>query len=176
MYLRFNNLFQKILVPLDGSEYSLKALEIAIQIAKKFGGKITLIHVYSVAVRPIIVPEPATLTPSGFPVMTSTEVSRVVEAARKSGSNILADGEQRVRAEGVEVETLLKEGHMVQEIVKTARDGSFDLIVIGAKGISKIRELLLGSVSDGVIHHAPCPVLVVKLVQQSEDCVCSPLS
>jgi nucleotide-binding universal stress UspA family protein len=168
--------FQKILVPLDGSEHSLKALEVAIQIAKKFGGKITLIHVYSVSVRPIIVPEPATLTPSGFPVMTSTEVSRVAEAARKSGSNILANGEQMVKAEGVEVETLLKEGHTVQEIVKKAREGMFDLIVIGARGISKIRELLLGSVSDGVIHHATCPVLVVKLAQQSEDCAYSPQS
>jgi nucleotide-binding universal stress UspA family protein len=170
------DLVQKILVPLDGSEHSLKALEIAIQIAKKFGGKITLIHVYSVAVRPIIVPEPATLTPSGFPVMTSTEVSRVAEAARKSGGNILADGEQRVKAEGVEVETLLREGHSVQEIVKTATEGKFDLIVIGARGISRIRELLLGSVSDGVIHHATCPVLVVKLAQQSEDCAYSPQS
>ncbi|MGQ9530708.1 MAG: universal stress protein [Candidatus Bathycorpusculaceae bacterium] len=169
-------MFEKILVPLDGSEHSLKALEIAIQIAKNFGGKITLIHVYSVVVRPIIIPEPATLTPSGFPVMSSAEVSRVAEAARKSGSSILADGEQRVRAAGVEVETLLKEGHTVQEIVKTAREGMFDLIVIGARGISKIRELLLGSVTDGVIHHAPCPVLVVKLAQQSEDCAYQPQS
>ncbi|MEM2995471.1 MAG: universal stress protein [Candidatus Bathyarchaeia archaeon] len=159
-------MFQKILVPLDGSEHSLKALDIAVQIAKKFNGKITLIHVYSVAVRPVIVPEPTTLTPPGFPFMTSSEISKVDEVARKTGSNILLDGEQRVRAEGVPVETLLREGHTVQEIVKIAREGMFDLIVMGARGISKIRELLLGSVSDGVIHHAPCPVLVVKLARQ----------
>jgi nucleotide-binding universal stress UspA family protein len=161
-----NSLFQKILVPLDGSEHSLKALNIAIQIAKKFNGKITLIHVYSVTVRPVIMPEPTTLTPPGFPLMTPSEISKVEEVARKTGSNILSDGEKRVRAEGVQVETLLKEGHTVQEIVKTAKEGMFDLIVIGARGISKIRELLLGSVSDGVIHHAPCPVLVVKLARQ----------
>ena len=57
------NLFEKILVPLDGSDHSLRALEIAIQIAKKFDGKITLIHVYSVAITPVIMPEPTTLTP-----------------------------------------------------------------------------------------------------------------
>ena len=155
-------LFRKILVPLDGSEHSLRALEIAVQIAKKFDGKITLIHLYSVGVRPIIMPEPTTLTPSRVPVMAPAEFSKVVEAARKAGTNILADGEKRVETEGVQVEKLLKEGHTVQEILKTAREGEFDLIVMGARGVSKIREILLGSVSDGVIRNAPCPVLVTK--------------
>jgi len=53
-------------------------------------------------------------------------------------------------------------GRTVQGILKTAREGGFDLIVMGARGVSKIRELLLGSVSDGVIRNAPCPVLVTK--------------
>jgi len=155
-------LFEKILVPLDGSEHSLKALTTAIQIAKKFGGKITLIHVYSVAVRPVIMPEPTTLTPPMIPVMTPAEVSKVAEAARRAGGSILADGEQRVKAGEVQVETMLKEGHTVQEIIKTAEEGKFDLIVMGARGISRIREILLGSVSDGVTRNSPCPVLVVK--------------
>jgi nucleotide-binding universal stress UspA family protein len=154
-------LFEKILVPLDGSEHSLKALTVAIQIAKKFGGKISLIHVYSLAVPLNILPEPTTLTPP-IPVMTPAEVSRTIEATRKAGLNVLAEGEQKVKAEGVEVETMLKEGHTVQEIINTAVEDKFDLIVIGARGISKIRELLLGSVTDGVIHHASCPVLVIK--------------
>jgi len=155
-------LFEKILVPLDGSEHSLKALTTAIQIAKKFGGKITLIHVYSVAVRPVIMPEPTTLTPPMIPVMTPAEVSKVAEAARRAGGSILADGEQKVKAGEVQVETMLKEGHTVQEIIKTAEEGKFDLIVMGARGISRIREILLGSVSDGVTRNSPCPVLVVK--------------
>jgi nucleotide-binding universal stress UspA family protein len=155
-------LFEKILVPLDGSGHSVRALEIATRIAKKFDGKITLIHAYSVRISPLVVPEPTTLTPPGVPVMTPAEISKVAEAARKAGAGILADGEEKVKAEGVQVETLLREGHTVQEILKTAREGEFDLIVIGARGISRIREILLGSVSDGVIRNAPCPVLVVK--------------
>jgi len=155
-------LFNKILVPLDGSEHSLRALEIAIQIAKKFDGKITLIHVYSVSVRPVIVPEPSTLTP-GIPIMAPTEYSRVAEAVREAGARILANGKEKAKAEGVEeVETMLKEGHVVQEIVKAAKEGKFDLIVMGARGISKIKELILGSVSDGVVRNAPCPVLITK--------------
>jgi len=155
-------LFEKVLVPLDGSEHSYRALEIAVQIAKKFEAKITLIHVYSVGIRPVVMPEPTTLTPVGIPVMAPTDVSKIAEATRKAGAAILADGEEKVKAEGIEVEALLKEGHSVQEIIKTAKEGSFDLIVIGARGISKIREIILGSVSDGVVHNAPCPVLVVK--------------
>lgn len=154
-------MFSKILVPLDGSEHSLRALDIAIQIAKKFDGKITLIHVYSVSVRPVVVPEPSTPT-LGIPIMAPTEYSRLAEAVREAGARILAQGEEKAKAKGVEVETMLREGHVVHEIVRAAEEGKFDLIVMGARGISKIKELILGSVSDGVIRNAPCPVLVTK--------------
>ncbi len=154
-------MFSKILVPLDGSEHSLRALDIAIRIAKKFDGKITLIHVYSVSVRPMVVPEPSTLTP-GIPVIAPTEYLKVTEAVREAGTRILAQGKEKAKAEGVEAETMLREGHVVQEIVKAADEGAFDLIVMGARGISKIKGLILGSVSDGVIRNAPCPVLVTK--------------
>ena len=139
-------LFEKILVPLDGSEHSTRALEEAVQIAKKVGGKITLIHVYSV----------------GSFAITPMQVYRYVQAMRKNGSGILADGEKRAKAGGVQVETLLLEGHTVEEILKTAREGDFSLVVVGARGMSRIKELLMGSVSDGVTKHAPCPVLVVR--------------
>ncbi len=148
-------LFEKILVPLDGSEHSVRALKVAVQIAKKFDGKITLIHVYS-KVWPIIMPH-ATIMPEATEI-----IPKLIEAAREAGEGILADGKKKVKAEGVQVETLLREGHTVEEILKTAGEGEFDLIVVGARGLSKIREILLGSVSDGVMRHAHSPVLVVK--------------
>lgn len=140
-------MFQKILVPLDGSDHSLRALKISIQISKEFNGEITLIHVYS------------EVWPYG---MFATSIEQCIEAARKAGADILADGKKKARTERVEVETLLKEGHPVEEILKTAKKGDFDLIVMGARGISRIRGILIGSVSDGVTRHAPCPVFVVK--------------
>jgi len=139
-------MFEKILVPLDGSEHSIKALEVAVQIALRFNGKITLIHVYSLG---------------GFS-FRATPNKEFIEAIRKAGVNILADGEKRAKAEGVHVETVLLEGHVVGQIVKVCREGKFDLIVMGARGLGKIEELVLGSVSDGVTRHACCPVLVVK--------------
>ncbi|MGA2768043.1 MAG: universal stress protein [Candidatus Bathyarchaeia archaeon] len=148
-------MFEKTLVTLDGSEHSVQALRTAIQIARKFNGKLTLVHVYAITVAPIVVPEPTTLTPSGVPVVTPAEVSRMIEAARERGQRILDDGEKEVKSEDVQVESTLKEGGTVQEITRLAKEGNFDLIAIGAKGVGRLREFLLGSVSEGVMKHAP---------------------
>ena len=155
-------MFEKILVPLDGSEHSAKALEKAIQIAKKFEARITLIHVYSVYVQPILLPEPTTVGISTVPLLTAAEVSKVAETARSAGNRILADGEEKAKSEDVQVEKMLVEGHAVQEIVRVAKEGDFDLVVMGARGLSRIKEILLGSVSDGVMHHVTCPIMLVK--------------
>lgn len=149
-------MFEKILVPLDGSEHSMCALEKAVQIAKKFDGKITLIHVYSFSSFVITPTQPFAITP--------TQVRKYVHAIRKYGASIIVDGEKKVKAEakGIKVETVLRVGHAVNEIVDEARDGKYDLIVMGARGKSKIREILMGSVSHNVTRHAPCPVLIVR--------------
>jgi len=148
-------MFRKILVPLDGSDHSTHALEVAVRIAKEFEGRITLIHVYSVSAWPIGMP--------GIPESTLTvPYDQLIEGARKTGSAILVDAGKKGKNEGIQVKKLLKEGHTVEEILRTAREGKFDLIVMGARGISRIKEILLGSVTDGVMRHAPCPVLVVK--------------
>ena len=155
-------MFQKILVPIDGSEHSTKALDAAAQIAEKFSGTITLIHVYSVSVQPVMMPEPSSSGSLGMPILTGTEVTKIIEAAQKIGNRILDDGEQRIKSDKVQVKKILLEGHAVQEIVRIATEDDYDLIVIGARGVSHMREILLGSVTDGVIHHVRCPVLVIK--------------
>jgi len=144
-------LFKKILVPLDGSEHSNHALDKAIQIAKKFDGKITLIHVYPKY--PIIVAQ-------GYAYLEI--IPQLIEAVRKAGTKILVDGQRKVKATNLKVTTLLKEGHAVNEILKTCKKENFDLIVMGARGISTIKEIFLGSVSHGVAIHSECPVLIIK--------------
>jgi len=156
-------LFRKILVPLDGSEHSQRALETSIEVAKKFNGELTLLHVFSVSVTPVVIPEPTTLNPTGVPIATSAEVSKMVDAAKAAGEKILEDAEEKAKELNIEVQTVLREGNTSQEILKTAKEGAFDLIVIGAIGIhSRIRDFLMGSVTEGVVKNAPCPVLVVK--------------
>jgi nucleotide-binding universal stress UspA family protein len=144
-------MFEKILVPLDGSEHSIYALEKAIQIAKKFDGKITLLHAYT----PQMVSLPKEYAqPEATPEM--------VEISREAGVNILEKAKDRAETESVQFETLLTMGQAVDTIVKAAENGKFDLIVVGARGLSPMKELLLGSVSHGVTAHARCPVLIVK--------------
>ncbi len=140
-------IFQKILVPLDGSEPSGKALEAAVQLAKNLNGKLALLSVYSVA--GVAAPGPE------LSVMA-------IEAARDSCKRILAEAEQKVRSEKIEVETEVAQGGAVEEIVKKSKEGKFDLIVMGARGLSTLKKILIGSVSDGVIKKATCPVLIVK--------------
>ena len=74
----------------------------------------------------------------------------------------LSRWQKRIKAEGVQAETLLREGDIVDQIVKTAKDGNFNLVVVGARGLSRVKGLLMGSVSNGVTRNAPCPVLVVR--------------
>lgn len=140
------SLFEKILVPFDGSEYSIWALGKAVRIAKKVGGEITLIHVYSIKRTAI----------------TPLQVYKYAQAMRKHGEGILEDGKKKAEAEGVQVQTLLVDGHTVEEILKAVKEGNFGLVVIGARGTSKIKGLLMGSVSEAVTRLAPCPVLVVR--------------
>ncbi|MCW4052274.1 MAG: universal stress protein [Candidatus Bathyarchaeota archaeon] len=156
-----NPLFRNILVPLDNSDHSRRALDVAIQIGKKFSGKITLIHVYSVSVVPVTVPEPYSFT-SSVPVVPPAYVSKLAEASREAGRKILEEGKKKAEAEKVEVGIKLEEGHAVQEIVKASKEGNFELIVMGARGVSHVREMLLGSTTDGVMHHVACPVLIIR--------------
>jgi len=153
-------MFSNILVAVDGSEHSKKALNYALQLAEKLDGKITLIHVYSVVV-PL---GPSIDTISGPAVTPASAVltAKIAEDAKQMGKRILDDAEQIVKERGISVEKVLREGDAVKEIVAVAQEGKFDLVVVGHRGLGKLKELLLGSVSEGVSRKAPCPVLIVK--------------
>jgi nucleotide-binding universal stress UspA family protein len=155
-------MFSKILVPIDGSENSYRALEVAIDIAKRYGSKLTLLYVSSVSIMPIVSPETPFIPYS--PIVNPSDFLRIVDAEKRAAEDILSKCAESASKEGVEVEKVIREGHAVHEIVELAKEGDFDLIVMGARGTSKIRELLLGSVSEGVVRNAPCNVLIVKKV------------
>jgi len=138
-------LYQKILVPIDGSLCCRGALTEAINVSKMSGSAITLIHAYE----------------SDSPtVMSTNEVFR--EMLLETGKSVVAEAKKQVEAAGVSVVVLLVEGDAADQIVKTAKEGSFDLIVMGARGRSKLSGLILGSVSQDVLKKAHCPVLVTK--------------
>jgi nucleotide-binding universal stress UspA family protein len=144
-------LFSKILVGLDGSEYSLKALDIAIDLAKKYQSELILVHVVMRQIYAINPPEAG--------VLAGTAIVRELE---EDGKAILAKGEAAVKAQGIPVETRLKQGVPAEELLRAVADENVDLIVLGSRGLSQVRAFFLGSVSDKVSHHAKCPALIVR--------------
>lgn len=144
-------MFSKILVGLDGSDYSLKALEFAIDLAKKYHSQLVLVHVVMRQIYAINPPEAG--------VLAGTAIVRELEA---DGKAILAKGEEAVKAQGVLVVTRLRQGVPAEELLRAAVDEKVDLIVLGSRGLSQVKAFFLGSVSDKVSHHAKCPTLIVR--------------
>ncbi|HXQ79285.1 MAG: universal stress protein [Thermoplasmata archaeon] len=140
--------FRSILVADDMLEVSEHALQEAVDIAKMTRAKLTLLSVIPMisASYPIPVPVGDSM-PSQIEVM-----NRRLEAQRV-----------RLLTAGLsEVETVLLEGDPVDKVVEYAQQHRPDLIVVGSRGLSAAGRFLLGSVSDGILHHVHCSVLVVK--------------
>lgn len=143
-------MFKKILLGSDGSDNALRAAHVAGELAKKFGSELTVLYVYEFPPALMAV-EPWVADPSMF-APPQPDVQNSV--ARRTG---------RILDEfGLKYEDEHEVGHAAQEIVRVAEAGKFDLIVIGSRGLGGFQRLMLGSVSDQVLHHAHCPVLVVK--------------
>jgi len=144
-------LFSKILVALDGSEFSLKALEFAIDLAKKYRSQLILVHV--------VIRQIYAINPPEAGILAGTAIVRELEA---EGKAILARGEETVKAQEIPVETRLRQGVPAEELLHAAADEKVDLLVLGSRGLSQAKAFLLGSVSDKVSHHAKCPALIVR--------------
>lgn len=137
----------KILVPLDGSKNSFRALEMAIGIAKQF--EATIMCAYSINIQPH----------SEFQGIISID-----KEMNKEIKKIMTDAKEKTSHEGVLFKEKTMRGDIGYNIIKLAHDKKekFDLIVMGSRGRGVIKELFLGSVSNYVIHSSKIPVLVVK--------------
>ena len=146
---------KNVLAPIDDSTHMEGNVRYACEVAKSMGSKLTLVHV---VVLPTIL-EPGLMTPT-----VSLPASVDPRIFEELGLKILEKAKDIAKGNGVAADTrLLKTfGNPAQQIVNAAEDGKFDLIVIGAKGRSLLRNLTVGSVCDTVVHNAPCPVLVLR--------------
>ena len=139
---------QKILVPFDGSEQSRKALAHALIVARHSHTGLTLMHVIDLN-KKINAFEQVWL--SGY----------VPEELKKSGYELLTKLAREIPPE-IEVDLQVEIGSPPESIITAAQDGRYDLIVMGSRGMGQIKSLLIGSVSQYVLLHAPCPVLIVR--------------
>ena len=143
--------YQNILVPVDGSETSYAAVAQAAELAKAFGGKITVVQV--LALDPYIAAE----------YISATQTNDLIERARTSVLKTLEEAAAKFSDLGIPVEAKLLEGQVAhREIIREAETSKADLIVIGSHGRTGLKRLFLGSVAQSVLGEAHIPVLVVR--------------
>ena len=142
-------MFKKILVPIDGSEQSYRALGFGMDLAKRYSSKVILL-----TVEQLIFQEPL------FPPFSKQSYDNLEDAHRKILSQAFNEA-KKIDSE-IEISKRLANGRPADKIIEIAKEDGVDLIVIGSRGLGGIKEFLLGSVSDRVADHAPCPVLIVK--------------
>ena len=140
-------MFEKILVGIDGSEGSKKALAAAIAIAKRFGAELQSISVKE--------------RPSHY-AATVGEVMEDQEEVNKFFAHVTEEALDLAKKEGVLMQCEVRAGHEVQVIIEFARQVHFDLLVVGFMGHSRVFDRIWGATSQNLTKTAPCSVLVVK--------------
>jgi len=153
-----DQLFSKILVPIDGSEPSFHAAQVAVNIANKFNSELIIIYV-------VVSPsksEYANLTG----LVTPKQIDMIIENAKNESKNWFKKIEDKVKEVNpnikISTKVLLTGIAVYGEVIQFAQQENIDLIVIGTRGRSGIKKLLLGSTASGVVTYANCPVLVTK--------------
>jgi nucleotide-binding universal stress UspA family protein len=145
-------MFKKILVPTDGSEMALYAAKHALALAEKFDSEVTLVHV---------VQNYYSLPAFSMPDTVSIPLS-VLQDLEANGQLILAKTQEIFAGFAGKVSTRLEYGPPAKEVIDIAVAGDYSLIVMGSRGLSGVTEMFLGSVSNHLVHYAPCPVLIIK--------------
>lgn len=145
-------MFKKILVPTDGSPMALQAAKYARTMAEKFDGEVTLIHVVQNYYNLPAFSMPDTLT---IPMSVLSDLEA-------NGRLILAKTKEIFSGFNGKLSTRLEYGPPAKQVVDVAIEEHYSLIVMGCRGLGSLTGLLLGSVSNHVIHYASCPTLIVK--------------
>jgi nucleotide-binding universal stress UspA family protein len=145
-------MYQRILVPVDGSATSNRGLDEALAVAAQFGSKLRLVHVLD---------ESSLAMSAGL----AGDIGALLTLLREGGEEVLAKAKQRAQARGIDAETVLHDTFTTRVcdlIVKEATDWKAELIVIGTHGRRGAGRMLLGSDAEQILRLAPVPVLLVR--------------
>ena len=140
-----NYSFKKILVPIDGSKYSEKALQRACEIVNAFDSKIILLYVVE----------------KSLPI-NLLDRKEYLKILQKFGNKTLEKANNVLLKKGITAKTFLKEGNIVAEIEKVVKKEKCDLIIVGNKGLGSITRFLLGSISNKLAQSSSCSLLIIK--------------
>lgn len=140
-------MFDKLLLAVDGSEHALNAARVASSLAKAMNSK---------TLRIVVAYEPIPLY-LGEPNLQEAITARLDESRK-----ILQRAEETVGEIPGNIHTEMIEGGAAEAILEVAKTHGSDVIVMGSRGLGKLAGLVLGSTSQKVVSHAPCPVLIVR--------------
>ncbi|WP_027718066.1 universal stress protein [Desulfovirgula thermocuniculi] len=144
-------MFKNILVPVDGSEHSQRALDRATELAKITGAKLVVFHALHI---------PSTL--HSLSHVAEETYNFIRQQVQNTGEKIIKEAMEKCSRNGVSAEGKLVWGDPAYEITREEQEGNYDLIVIGGRGMGEIKGWVLGSISRRVVRYAKCPVLVIK--------------
>ena len=139
------NKIKKILVPLDGSKNSLRGLDEAIYLARQCQAVITGLYVI-----PLAKPK------------TDSQISYVEKYLLTHAGKFMSKAKKHSAQKGILFEDKIEYGDEGPKIINFANKKFFDIIVIGSRGQSGLKEVFLGSVANAIVHKSKVPVLVVK--------------
>ena len=148
----------KILVAIDGSEYSQQALASAVKILPK-DSLYTLINCV----------EPVVADPFGFENYTQSEIKEINKKLMENSNATLTAGVDFATQSSLNFDTKVILGKSKREIANYAREHSYDLIVVGSRGMNPFKGLKLGSTTYSLLHHSPCSLLVFKSNPESSS-------
>jgi nucleotide-binding universal stress UspA family protein len=145
--------FTRIMVAFDGSKDATNAVRLAASLSKEFGADLIVAHVFGS-------PSVGLSAASGMPL---PDYSELEDAAKAAAQKTLAIGVQIAADSGVQAKGELKEApSVVEALVEDAEREKVDLIVVGTRGMTGFKKLIMGSVSSGLVSHAHCAVLVSR--------------
>jgi nucleotide-binding universal stress UspA family protein len=153
-------MYQRILVPFDGSSTSNRGLDEAIKLARLTGARLRLLHVID-----------SLLFSTGFEACAAY-TGEMISLMNEAGAKILQEGKDRVDRAGVKVDTVLLEGvgSRLSDIVEDQiKDWGAELVVIGTHGRRGVGRLLLGSDAEQIVRSSPVPVLLVRAAEITGD-------
>jgi nucleotide-binding universal stress UspA family protein len=140
--------FKRVLIAVDDSPIAARAADVATELARTLGAELAFVH--AVDSSEAYAPE------SGVPA------AELIALAEQDGKKLLEQFRQRAAQEGSSPLTFSSVGKPAHEILKAAKDWPADIIVLGSHGRGGVKRMVLGSVAEGVMRHAACPVLVVR--------------
>ncbi|HET8856867.1 MAG TPA: universal stress protein [Nitrososphaeraceae archaeon] len=152
--MSYNINFKNILVPVDGSEFSIRALEYAVQIVKRFNSKLIALHVVPSSIR-------YDFFMSKKDYEMNSPFNQVLQLSYIEALKWFEDVKEKIDVEFT-TDVIIAEESIVKEIIEYSERENIDLIVIGTRGRTGFKKVFLGSVASGVLNFAHCPVLIVK--------------